>query len=52
MFSLLLRELIEMRFQRDRPYHVDASRFAAAFWSEATPFETAVSATALSLRAN
>ncbi len=51
MFSPLLRELIEMRFQWDRPYHVDASRFAAAFWSDATPFETGVSETALSFRA-
>jgi nucleoside-diphosphate-sugar epimerase len=51
MFSPLLRELIEMRFQWDRPYHVDASRFAAAFWSDATPFETAVPETALAFRA-
>jgi hypothetical protein len=42
MFSPLLRELIEMRFRWDRPYHVDASRFAAAFWSDATLFETGV----------
>ena len=28
MFSPFLRELTEMRFQWDRPYHVDASRFA------------------------
>jgi hypothetical protein len=48
-FSPFLRELVEMRFQRDRPYHVDASRFAAAFSAAATPFETGVSATALSL---
>jgi nucleoside-diphosphate-sugar epimerase len=51
MFSPFLRELIEMRFQWDRPYHVDASRFAAAFWSDATPFETGVRETALAFRA-
>jgi hypothetical protein len=51
MFSPLLRELIEMRCQRDRPYHVGASRFAAAFWPDATPFETAVPETALAFRA-
>ena len=47
MFSPFLRELTEMRFQWDRPYHVDASRFAAAFWSDPTPFETGVRETAL-----
>jgi nucleoside-diphosphate-sugar epimerase len=51
MFSPFLRELIEMRFQWDRPYHVDSSRFAAAFWSDATPFETGVRETALAFRA-
>jgi hypothetical protein len=51
MFSPLLRELTEMRFQRDRPYHVDASHFAAALWSDATPFETGVPETALAFRA-
>jgi nucleoside-diphosphate-sugar epimerase len=51
MFSPVLRELTEMRFQWDRPYHVDASRFAAAFWSDATPFETGVPKTALAFRA-
>ena len=50
MFSPLLGELTEMRFQWDRPYHVDASRFAAAFWSDATPFETGVRETALAFR--
>jgi nucleoside-diphosphate-sugar epimerase len=42
MFSPFLRELKEMRFQWDRPYQVDASRFKAAFWSDVTPFETGV----------
>jgi nucleoside-diphosphate-sugar epimerase len=51
MFSPLLRELKEMRFQWDRPYEVDASRFKAAFWSDVTPFETGVAETALAFRA-
>jgi nucleoside-diphosphate-sugar epimerase len=50
IFSPFLRELKEMRFQWDRPYQVDASRFEAAFWSDVTPFETGVSATALAYR--
>ena len=51
MFSPFLRELKEMRFQWDRPYQVDASRFKAAFWSDVTPFETGVAETALAFRA-
>jgi nucleoside-diphosphate-sugar epimerase len=51
MFSPFLRELVEMRFQWDRPYRVDASRFAGAFWSDATPFEIGVRETALAFRA-
>ena len=50
MFSPLLREMKEMRFQWDRPYQVDASRFKAAFWSDVTPFETGVPETALAFR--
>jgi nucleoside-diphosphate-sugar epimerase len=51
LFSPFLRELIEMRFQWDRPYRVDATRFAAAFWSDATPFEVGVPETARAFRA-
>jgi len=51
MFSPFLRELKEMRFQWDRPYQVDASRFKAAFWSDVTPFETGVPETAFAFRA-
>ena len=51
MFSPFLRELQEMRFQWDRPYQVDASRFAQAFWSDVTPFEIGVPETALAFRA-
>jgi nucleoside-diphosphate-sugar epimerase len=51
MFSPVLRELQEMRFQWDRPYHVDASRFKATFWADATPFETGIPETARAFRA-
>jgi nucleoside-diphosphate-sugar epimerase len=51
LFSPLLRELKEMRFTWDRPYRVDATKFAKAFWSDATPFETGVRKTALAFRA-
>jgi nucleoside-diphosphate-sugar epimerase len=50
LFSPMLREMREMRFQWDRPYRVDAGKFAKAFWSDATPFEAGVPATALSFR--
>jgi len=50
LFVPALRELVEMRFQWDRPYLVDSSRFAARFWSDTTPFEIAAPATALSFR--
>jgi nucleoside-diphosphate-sugar epimerase len=50
MFSPFLRELKEMRFQWDRPYQVDASRFKDAFWSDLTPFEAGVPETALAFR--
>jgi nucleoside-diphosphate-sugar epimerase len=50
LFSPFLREIKELRFTWDRPYHVDATRFARAFWSDATPFETGVRETALSFR--
>ena len=50
LFSPMLREMREMRFQWDRPYRVDASKFAKAFWSDTTSLETGVPATALSFR--
>ena len=50
LFSPFLRELKEMRFTWDRPYRVESTKFAKAFWSDATPFETGVRETALSFR--
>ena len=46
LFVPPLRELAEMRFQWDRPYLVDSSRFAKRFWADATPFEIGAPATA------
>ena len=50
LFSPFLREMREMRFQWDRPYRVDATKFAKTFWSDVTPFGTGVGETALSFR--
>jgi nucleoside-diphosphate-sugar epimerase len=48
--SPMMREMAEMRFQWDRPYRVDAHKFAERFWSDVTPFEVGARATALSFR--
>ncbi len=40
-----LRELIEMRFQTDRPYRVDAGKFRLRFGQEATSFEAGLAET-------
>lgn len=50
LFMPILREFKEMRFQTDRPYHVDTSRFAKRFWSDATPFEVGVPMTVNSFK--
>lgn len=44
LFSPMMREMSEMRFQWDRPYHADAAKFAARFWSDATPFSHGIRA--------
>ena len=36
----------EMLYQWERPFHVDSSKFCDRFWSDATPFEDGVAATA------
>jgi nucleoside-diphosphate-sugar epimerase len=46
-----LRETNEMRFQWDRPYRVDASKWRARFWSDVTPFEVGAPATMASFMA-
>ena len=45
LFDRQIYELIEMRFQTDRPYLVDSSKFARRFWGNATSFETGLGAT-------
>ena len=39
LFTKEVGEIVEMRFQWDYPYYVNWSKFAARFWSDATPFE-------------
>jgi nucleoside-diphosphate-sugar epimerase len=46
LFNGDVRELKEMLYQWERPFHVDASKFAARFWSDATPWDQGVAATA------
>lgn len=46
VFVSFLREVSEMSFTWDRPYHVDHSKFAQRFWSDATPLSVGTRATA------
>jgi nucleoside-diphosphate-sugar epimerase len=43
-----MKEVADVRFTWDRPYHVDAGKFTRRFWSDVTPFETGAAATARS----
>ena len=45
LFNRDVRKLREMRFQWDRPYIVDSSKFSRRFWSNATPFEEGLKST-------
>lgn len=45
LFDTTLHELVEMRFQTDRPYLVDATKFERRFWRDATSFEVGLAAT-------
>lgn len=45
IFQPAVRELVEMRFQTDRPYRVDATKFIARFGGGATSFEEGLAAT-------
>jgi len=51
VFTPELAEIAEMRFAWDRPYRVDASKFAARFWADPTPFEVGIPLAARSFRA-
>lgn len=43
-------EMREMRFQWDRPYRVDATKWQDRFWSDVTPHEVGISETIASFR--
>jgi nucleoside-diphosphate-sugar epimerase len=45
-----LKGFIEMRFQWDRPYPVDHTKFATRFWSDPTPPDVMARGTALSFK--
>jgi nucleoside-diphosphate-sugar epimerase len=46
--SRFMKEVADVGFTWDRPYHVDASKFTTRFWSDVTPFEVGAVATARS----
>lgn len=48
LFNADLKELKEMLYQWNRPFHVDASKFEERFWSNPTPFKQGVSESAQS----
>jgi nucleoside-diphosphate-sugar epimerase len=45
LFNSMMAEMAEMRFQWDRTYQVDATKFAKRFWNDPTPFSVGVAAT-------
>jgi nucleoside-diphosphate-sugar epimerase len=45
MFDRQAKELLEMRFQVDRPYIVNSEKFSKRFWADATSFEDGLKAT-------
>jgi nucleoside-diphosphate-sugar epimerase len=51
VFVPFIREVADMGFTWDRPYRVDAGKFAKRFWSDVTPFEVGAAATARSFMA-
>lgn len=48
LFMRFMKEVADVRFTWDRPYHVDAGKFKRRFWSDATSFEAGAAATARS----
>jgi nucleoside-diphosphate-sugar epimerase len=52
LVSTFMREVADVSFTFDRPYLVDATKFTRRFWSDVTPFEVGVAATALSFAAS
>ncbi len=52
LFDRQTKELVEMRFQSDRPYFVNSNKFSKRFWSGATSFEDGLKATIEAYRRN
>jgi nucleoside-diphosphate-sugar epimerase len=48
LFQPNAKELKEMLYQWQRPFHVDSTKFGDRFWSDATPFADGIAATAAS----
>jgi nucleoside-diphosphate-sugar epimerase len=48
LFSRFMKEVADVGFTWDRPYHVDGSKFTRRFWFDVTPFEIGAPATARS----
>jgi len=51
LVSRFMKEVADVGFTWDRPYHVDARKFTSRFWSDVTPFEVGAAATARSFAA-
>ncbi|MEO8729254.1 MAG: NAD-dependent epimerase/dehydratase family protein [Rhodoferax sp.] len=51
IFIRFMKEVVDVGFTWDRPYHVDASKFKRRFWSDVTPFEVGAAQTARSFLA-
>ena len=49
--SRFMKEVVDVGFTWDRPYHVDAHKFTSRFWSDVTPFEVGAVETARSFQA-
>ncbi len=43
--SRFMKEVADVGFTWDRPYHVDATKFTTRFWADVTPFEVGAPAT-------
>ncbi|MGH6965856.1 MAG: NAD-dependent epimerase/dehydratase family protein [Phenylobacterium sp.] len=50
LFARFMKEVADVSFTWDRPYHVDASKFTQRFGFKPTPFETGAPAAARSFR--
>ncbi len=49
--SRMMKEVADVGFTWDRPYRIDAGKFARRFWSDVTPFDVGAPATARSFLA-